>query len=43
MSNGGFFMKNKKREQVKSKLTKTQEVLYQREFKRANRAGGYNS
>jgi hypothetical protein len=35
--------KNKKREKSKNKLNKTQEVLYSKEFKRANRAGGYNT
>lgn len=33
----------KKKEQIKNKLNTTQEVLYAREFKMADRAGGYTS
>ncbi|WP_020061191.1 YfhE family protein [Bacillus sp. 123MFChir2] len=36
-------MDKKRREKMKSKLSSTQEVLYQREFKRADRAAGYKS
>lgn len=35
-------MDKKKRENMKKSLTTTQEVMYQREFKRADRAGGFN-
>lgn len=34
-------MERKKREKMRSNLTSTQEVRYQREFKLADRAGGY--
>ncbi|MBM7717052.1 YfhE family protein [Siminovitchia sp. FSL H7-0308] len=34
-------MKKGKEFKSKNKLSATQEVLYQREFKRADRAGGY--
>ncbi|ENQ3107659.1 YfhE-like protein [Bacillus sp. 491mf] len=34
-------MDKRRREKTKSKLSSTQEVLYQREFKRADRAAGY--
>lgn len=34
-------MDKKKRDKVRNKLSSTQEVLYQREFKRADRAAGY--
>ncbi|MBU8786763.1 MULTISPECIES: YfhE family protein [Bacillus] len=33
----------KKRDQMKTTLTKTQEVMYQREFKRAKRAADEKS
>lgn len=36
-------MEKKKREQMKNPLTKTQEVLYGKEFRRANRAGGFSN
>lgn len=34
-------MDKKKRDKTKNTLSSTQEVLYQREFKRADRAAGY--
>lgn len=34
-------MGNKKNDKTKRNLSATQEVLYTREFKRADRAGGY--
>ncbi|PLT33004.1 YfhE family protein [Bacillus sp. V5-8f] len=34
-------MDNKKKDKTKSTLTSTQEVLYSREFKMADRAAGY--
>ncbi|MFS0645978.1 YfhE family protein [Siminovitchia sp. 179-K 8D1 HS] len=34
-------MRKSKEYKSKNKLSTTQEVLYQREFKRADRAGGY--
>ncbi|EMA6345094.1 YfhE family protein [Bacillus cytotoxicus] len=34
-------MDKKKREKARNTLSSTQEVLYQREFKRADRAAGY--
>ncbi|GIN23204.1 MAG TPA: YfhE family protein [Bacillus bacterium] len=34
-------MKKKQEYRLKNKLSATQEVLYQREFKRADQAGGY--
>jgi hypothetical protein len=34
-------MDKKKREKSRSKLSATQEVLYRREFKKADRAAGY--
>ncbi len=34
-------MDKKKRDQMKSRLTTTQEVRYQREFKAADRAAGF--
>lgn len=42
-SEGGLFMDKKKREQMKNTLTATQEVRYNREFKMADRAGGFTS
>ncbi|MDM5357159.1 YfhE family protein [Peribacillus sp. RS7] len=33
---------SKKHEKVKSNLTSTQAVIYAREFKNADRAGGFN-
>lgn len=35
-------MDKKKRDKVKNKLRSTQEVLYSKEFKRADRAGGFD-
>ena len=35
-------MDKKKRDNMKSTLSSTQQVMYQREFKRADRAGGFN-
>ncbi|AIK39038.1 YfhE family protein [Bacillus pseudomycoides] len=34
-------MDRKKREKARNTLNSTQEVLYQREFRRADRAAGY--
>ncbi|MEH7457163.1 YfhE family protein [Bacillus pseudomycoides] len=34
-------MDKKKREKLRNTLSGTQEVLYQREFKKADRAAGY--
>lgn len=34
-------MKEKRRDKTKSTLSSMQEVVYQREFKMADRAGGY--
>ncbi|WP_210367377.1 YfhE family protein [Bacillus sp. REN3] len=34
-------MEKKKREQTKNTLSSMQEVTYSREFKKADRAGGY--
>ncbi|MBP3040307.1 YfhE family protein [Bacillaceae bacterium Marseille-Q3522] len=34
-------MENKRREKTKRTLSSTQEVLYQKEFKRADHAAGY--
>lgn len=34
-------MDKKKRDQMKNRLTTTQEVRYQKEFKAADRAGGF--
>ncbi|MCU9614638.1 YfhE family protein [Caldibacillus lycopersici] len=34
-------MDRKKRDKMKNSLKKAQEVIYGRDFKRANRAGGY--
>ncbi|ABS20789.1 YfhE family protein [Bacillus cytotoxicus] len=34
-------MDKKKREKARNTLSSTQEVLYQREFKRADRVAGY--
>lgn len=34
-------MGNKKTERLKTNLTTTQDVLYSREFKHADRAGGF--
>ncbi|WP_416829033.1 YfhE family protein [Ectobacillus polymachus] len=34
-------MDKKKREKMRNKLSATQEVLYQREFKRADRVAGF--
>lgn len=34
-------MVNKKADKIKSNLTTTQQVLYNHEFKRADRAGGF--
>lgn len=36
-------MDKKKRDQMKNNLTATQEVRYNREFKMADRAGGFKS
>lgn len=36
-------MDKKKREQMKNPLNKAQEVNYGRDFRRANRAGGYSN
>lgn len=36
-------MDNKKRDKAKNALSSTQEVLYQREFRKADRAAGYRS
>ncbi|MDM5153297.1 YfhE family protein [Bacillus sp. DX1.1] len=36
-------MEKKRREKARKKLSSTQEVLYQRAFKQADRAGGYRS
>ncbi|MCP8970990.1 YfhE family protein [Ectobacillus ponti] len=33
----------RRREKSRSKLSSTQEVLYQREFKKADRAAGYKT
>ena len=35
------FMDKKKRDQMKNRLTSTQEVRYQKEFKAADRAAGF--
>ncbi|MEH6941904.1 YfhE family protein [Bacillus sp. JJ722] len=35
-------MDKKKKEKMKNKLTTTQEVLYGREFRMADRAGGFD-
>jgi len=42
LSEGGREMDKKKRENMRKSLTTTQEVMYQREFKRADRAGGFS-
>ncbi|CAM4337346.1 YfhE family protein [Bacillus manliponensis] len=34
-------MDKKQRDKMRNKLSSTQEVLYQREFKKADRAAGY--
>ena len=36
-------MDKKKRDKAKNALSSTQEVLYQREFRQADRAAGYRS
>lgn len=36
-------MDKKKRDKAKNTLSSTQEVLYQREFQKADRAAGYHS
>ncbi|HDR6312215.1 TPA: YfhE family protein [Bacillus cereus] len=36
-------MDKKKRDKAKNTLSSTQEVLYQREFRKADRAAGYHS
>lgn len=36
-------MDKKKRDKAKNTLSSTQEVLYQREFRKADRAAGYQS
>ncbi|WP_019242940.1 MULTISPECIES: YfhE family protein [Bacillus] len=35
-------MEKKKKEKIKKKLRSTQEVLYAREFKKADQAGGFS-
>ena len=40
---GRDLMVRKKKEKVRKELNRTQQVLYQREFKRADRAAGFGS